>query len=70
VGIVAALFYLGLAWGQPLLYRIAHGLKVVGGIHWGSTSVAAENARAAFPLSGSRFLPCQNLNSPVIPRIM
>ena len=33
VGVVAALFYLGLAWGQPqpLLYRIAHGLKVVGG---------------------------------------
>jgi hypothetical protein len=33
VGIVAALFYLGLAWGQPqpLLYRIAHGLKVLGG---------------------------------------
>jgi hypothetical protein len=33
VGIVAALFYLGLAWGQPqpLLYRIAHGLKVFGG---------------------------------------
>jgi len=33
VGIVTALFYLGLAWGQPqpLLYRIAHGLKVLGG---------------------------------------
>lgn len=33
VGLVAALFYLGLAWGQPqpLLYKIAHGLKVVGG---------------------------------------
>ena len=33
VGIVAALFYLFLAWGQPqpLLYRIAHGLKVLGG---------------------------------------
>jgi hypothetical protein len=33
VGIVAALFYLALAWGQPqpLLYRVAHGLKVVGG---------------------------------------
>jgi hypothetical protein len=33
VGIVAALFYLGLAWRQPqpLLYKIAHGLKVVGG---------------------------------------
>lgn len=37
VGIVAALFYLALAWGQPqpLLYRIAHGLKVVGGISGG-----------------------------------
>jgi len=33
VGLVAALFYLGLAWGQPqpLLYRVAHGLKIVGG---------------------------------------
>lgn len=33
VGIVAALFYLGLAWGQPqpLLYEVAHGLKLVGG---------------------------------------
>jgi len=33
VGIVAALIYMGLAWGQPqpLLYKIAHGLKVVGG---------------------------------------
>jgi len=37
VGIVAALFYLGLAWGQPqpLLYKIAHGLKVVGGLAGG-----------------------------------
>src|SRR6266849_2747685 len=33
VGLVAALIYLGVAWGQPepLLYKIAHGLKVVGG---------------------------------------
>jgi len=33
VGVVAALIYLGLAWGQtqPLLYKIAHGCKVVGG---------------------------------------
>ena len=33
VGVVAALFYLALAWGQPqpLLYKIAHGLKLVGG---------------------------------------
>src|SRR6202022_2769626 len=37
VGVVAALFYLGLAWGQPqpLLYKIAHGLKVVGGMAGG-----------------------------------
>lgn len=33
VGVVAALIYTGVAWGQPqpLLYKIAHGLKVVGG---------------------------------------
>ena len=33
VGVVATLIYLGLAWGQPqpLLYKIAHGLKLVGG---------------------------------------
>jgi hypothetical protein len=34
VGVVAALFYLVVAWGQPepLLYKIAHGLKLVGGV--------------------------------------
>ena len=33
VGLVAALIYVGISWGQPepLLYKIAHGLKVVGG---------------------------------------
>jgi hypothetical protein len=33
VGFVAALIYMVLAWGQPqpLLYKIAHGLKIVGG---------------------------------------
>jgi len=33
VGVVAALFYLAIAWGQPqpLLYKIAHGLKIAGG---------------------------------------
>lgn len=33
LGAVSALIYLGLAWGQPepLLYKIAHGLKLVGG---------------------------------------
>lgn len=37
VGIVAVLFYLGLAWRQPQppLYKIAHGLKVVGGMGGG-----------------------------------
>jgi len=34
VGVVAALVYLIVAWGQPepLLYKIAHGLKLVGGL--------------------------------------
>jgi hypothetical protein len=33
VGLVAALFYIGIAWGQPqrLLYQISHVIKVVGG---------------------------------------
>jgi hypothetical protein len=33
VGVVAALIYTVIAWGQPqpLLYKIAHGLKVLGG---------------------------------------
>lgn len=37
VGLVAALIYMGLAWGQPqpLLYKIAHALKVVGGMAGG-----------------------------------
>ena len=37
VGVVAALIYMGLAWGQPqpLLYQISHGLKVVGGLAGG-----------------------------------
>jgi hypothetical protein len=37
VGIVAAMIYTGLSWGhpQPLLYKVAHGLKVVGGMAGG-----------------------------------
>jgi putative membrane protein (TIGR04086 family) len=33
VGLVAALIYMALAWNQPqpLLYKVAHGLKLVGG---------------------------------------
>ena len=37
VGIIAALIYMVLAWGQPQppLYRVAHGLKLVGGMAGG-----------------------------------
>lgn len=40
VGIVAALVYMVLAWGQPqpLLYKVAHGLKVAGGIAGGAAA--------------------------------
>jgi hypothetical protein len=40
VGLVAALFYLVVAWGQPqpLLYKIAHGLKLVGGMAGGAAA--------------------------------
>jgi putative membrane protein (TIGR04086 family) len=37
VGVVAALIYIGLSWGQtqPLLYHISHGFKIIGGIAGG-----------------------------------
>jgi hypothetical protein len=46
VGLVAALIYIGIAWGQPqpLLYKIAHGLKVAGGMAGGV--VASRRKRA------------------------
>jgi hypothetical protein len=49
VGLVAALIYTALAWGQPqpLLYKIAHGLKVVGGMAGG---VAASRRRPVLSL--------------------
>lgn len=55
VGIVAMLFYLGLAWGQPqpLLYRIAHGLKVVGGVAGGVVASWRRNVAIAFGLKTS-----------------
>jgi hypothetical protein len=42
VGIVAALVYMIVAWGQPepLLYKIAHGLKIVGGLLGGVVAAA------------------------------
>ena len=40
VGVVAALIYMVIAWGQPqpLLYKIAHGLKIVGGMAGGAVA--------------------------------
>lgn len=40
VGVVAALVYIIVAWGhpEPLLYKIAHGLKLVGGLLGGVVS--------------------------------
>jgi hypothetical protein len=41
VGVVAALVYVLVAWGQtePLLYKVAHGLKLVGGLLGGILSL-------------------------------
>ena len=46
---LAALIYMGLAWGQPqpLLYKIAHGLKVIGGAAGG---VVASRRRLSLTL--------------------
>ena len=46
IGLVAALIYMGLAWGQtqPLLYKIAHGLKVVGGMAGGVVASRRKHA--------------------------
>lgn len=40
VGVVAALMYVIVAWGQPepFLYKVAHGLKLVGGLLGGVAS--------------------------------
>jgi hypothetical protein len=45
VGLVAALIYIGLSWGQtqPLLYKISHGIKVLGGMAGG---IAASRRKA------------------------
>jgi uncharacterized membrane protein HdeD (DUF308 family) len=49
VGLVAALVYVVVAWGQPepLLYKVAHGLKVVGGILGGLLSLFRASRRRA-----------------------
>lgn len=48
VGLVAALIYIGLSWGQPqpLLYQISHGFKIIGGIAGGI--VASRRKSACF----------------------
>ena len=55
VGVVAALVYMIVAWGrpQPLLYKIAHGLKLVGGLLGGVMAErrAAEHRVAQFEIS-------------------
>ena len=47
VGVVAALMYLIVAWGQPepFLYKVAHGLKLVGGLLGGVASAQTEVTR-------------------------
>ena len=51
VGIVAAVIYLLLAWGQPqpLLYKIAHGLKIAGGIAGGLVAARRKSVANANP---------------------
>jgi hypothetical protein len=46
VGVVAAVFYLIIAWGQPqpLLYKIVHGLKIVGGAAGGVVAARRKTA--------------------------
>ena len=50
VGVVAALIYIGLSWGQrqPLLYHISHRFKIAGGIAGGI--VAARRKSASRPV--------------------
>ena len=53
VGLVAALIYMGLAWGQPqrLLYLISHGFKVAGGAVGGLVAARRKQAGATASLS-------------------
>ena len=55
VGLVAALIYIGLSWGQPqpLLYQISHGFKIIGGIAGGV--VASRRKSASGPVVQSKF---------------
>jgi hypothetical protein len=59
VGLVAALIYTGLAWGQPqrLLYKISHGLKVAGGAVGGVVAARRKHSGAAASRSGAQRSP-------------
>jgi hypothetical protein len=48
VGVVAVAIYVIIAWGQPepLLYTIAHGLKVVGGMAGGAVAARRKPSSA------------------------
>jgi hypothetical protein len=48
VGITAAIVYLIIAWGhpEPVLYKIAHGLKVLGGLAGGGVASLRKPASA------------------------
>ncbi|SRR6266542_759344 len=56
VGVVAALIYTAIAWGQPqpLLYKIAHGLKVLGGAAGGMVAARRKPAARIKARSSSR----------------
>jgi putative membrane protein (TIGR04086 family) len=47
VGLVAALIYIGLAWGQPqpFLYKVAHVLKLCGGLAGGAVAARRHASR-------------------------
>jgi hypothetical protein len=47
VGLVAAVIYTGIAWNQqqPLLYKVSHGLKVIGGAAGGVVASRRKSIR-------------------------
>jgi hypothetical protein len=55
VGLVAALLYTGISWGQPqrLLYKISHALKVAGGAAGGLVASRRRPSGAPLQQAGS-----------------
>jgi hypothetical protein len=52
VGVVAALIYIGISWGQPqpLLYQVSHGFKVAGGLAGGIMAARRKAALSSYQL--------------------